>query len=514
MVLLKNDGVLPLASGAHGRLRVAVVGPLADSRHVLRGNYTSRETAELPSIYDGLRRALPNAAVTLVPAGASITDGDHVPPSVLQREDGSPGVTARFYSVLPDTLPDPRSYGEAYQQFAKRTIADTPVVTRVLPFVSLETLRGRPILPKGGRIVVTGYLVPKTTGTYRLGIDGGSTTLSFAGQPLVTTSRGGGLPVFGTVRLQAGQRYPLSVTSSGPRGELGSLVWQRVSADPDSALAAASRDADVVVAVVGITSSLEGEEGSQDLAGFKGGDRTTLDLPADQEHLLEAAKATGKPLVVVNLSGSAMNLDWAKQNANAIVQAWYPGQAGGLAVARVLSGAVDPAGRLPETFFEDVSQLPPFDDYAMQGRTYRYFTGMPVYPFGFGLSYTRFEYAPVHVAAAGQSTTDGIVVRTSVRNVGARAGDEVAQLYLTFPDSAGVPRLALRGFQRVHLAPGERRELVFRLSPRDLSSVSPEGQVRVLGGAYRVHVGGGQPGTGLPSESAPFSIGKTRDLPD
>lgn len=517
MVLLKNDGVLPLASRgrSRGRLRVAVVGPLADSRHVLRGNYTSRETAELPSIYDGLRRALPDAELTLVPAGASITDGDIVPPAVLQTENGSPGVTARFYSVLPDTLPPPRSFGEAYQQFARRAIADTPVVTRVLPFVSLESLRGQPILPRGGRIVASGYLVPRTTGTYRLGIEGGSTTLSLAGHTVASTSSGfGGLPAFGNVQLQAGQRYPFTVTTSGPRGELGSLVWQRVSVAPDSALASAARDADVVVAVVGITSSLEGEEGSQNLEGFKGGDRTTLDLPADQVHLLEAAKATGRPLVVVDLSGSAMNLDWAKRNANAIVQAWYPGEAGGVAVGRVLSGAVDPAGRLPETFYKDVSQLPPFEDYAMQGRTYRYFTGTPVYPFGFGLSYTRFAYAPVHVATSGRSTTEGMVVRSSVRNVGARAGDEVAQLYLTFPDSAGVPRLALRGFQRVHLAPGERRELVFRLSPRDLSSVSPEGQVRVLGGEYRVYVGGGQPGSGLPTVSATFAIGKTSELPE
>ncbi|HEY0780747.1 MAG TPA: glycoside hydrolase family 3 C-terminal domain-containing protein [Gemmatirosa sp.] len=522
VVLLKNDGVLPLAprAGASHRLRVAVIGPLADARQVLRGNYTSRETSELPSVFDGLRQAMPNAELTLVPAGASATDGDPVPTSALQTEDGTPGVTVRYYPVLPATLPTPHSIGEAMQQFFQRSVADTPSVTRVEPRLSGDAFGAQAVLPQGGRAVASGYLVPNASGTYRLGVAGAATTLTFDGKALVSTPPGlsfGGLPTFGTVRLEASRRYAFTVASLAPGGQPAGLVWQRVSPDPAAALAAAAKDADVVVAVVGITSSLEGEEGSQNLEGFKGGDRTTLDLPADQRRLLETAEALAKPLVVVNMSGSAINLDWAKQHANAVVQAWYPGEAGGPAVGRVLSGAVNPAGRLPVTFYRDVSQLPAFEDYAMngvKGRTYRYFAGTPVYPFGFGLSYTTFAYGPVRVTPVGRSTSDGLVVRTDVRNTGARAGDEVAQLYLTFPDVPGVPRIALRGFERVHLAPGERRALVFRLTPRDLSSVSPDGNVRVAGGRYRVSVGGGQPGAGVTSVSAPFAVTTAATLPN
>ena len=175
------------------------------------------------------------------------------------------------------------------------------------------------------------------------------------------------------------------------------LLWKRVSLQADADLAAAAAQADVIVAAVGLTSDLEGEEMKIDLEGFSGGDRTSLDLPSDQRKLLEQAKATGKPLVVVLLNGSPINLAWAKENAAAIIEAWYPGQAGGLAVGNVISGKANPAGRLPLTFYRSVTDLPPFSDYSMKGRTYRYFSGAPVYPFGYGMSYSTFEYGPLRV---------------------------------------------------------------------------------------------------------------------
>jgi beta-glucosidase len=270
----------------------------------------------------------------------------------------------------------------------------------------------------------------------------------------------------------------------------------------------------VIIAVVGLNSTLESEESSIKLPGFNGGDRTSLDLPADQLKLLEAAKATGKPLIVVNMSGSAVNLAWVKQNANAILQAWYPGEAGGLAVGRVIAGLANPAGRLPVTFYRDVSQLPAFDDYSMQGRTYRYFEGQPVYAFGYGLSYTRFAYGSVNIKPRGRSTAEGIVVETEVTNTGTRGGDEVAQLYLHFPDSPGIPKLALRGFQRIYLAAGAKRVVRFVLSSRDISSVSPEGTIRVIAGRYRAYVGGGQPGNGLPGKAGSFTVQASLNLPD
>ena len=222
----------------------------------------------------------------------------------------------------------------------------------------------------------------------------------------------------------------------------------------------------------------------------------------------------GKPLIVVAMNGSPINLSWEKDNANAIVEAWYPGQSGGLAVGNVLSGKANPAGRLPLTFYRSVDDLPPFEDYRMGGRTYRYFRGTPVYPFGYGLSYTSFAYSPLQLAPAAGGAQNGIRVTTELSNTGGRPGDEVAQLYLDFPDLPGTPRIALRGFQRLHLRPGERRTLIFDLSPRDLSAVTSDGQREVMAGNYRVSVGSGQPGTGVPGQSATFATTTTVALPE
>jgi beta-glucosidase len=513
LVLLKNDGLLPLRDG---RLKIAVVGPLADSRRVLRGNYTARDTSELPSVFDGIRRAFPTASVSLVPAGESFTDGDVVPSSVLQTEDGKPGVTVRYYPLASDGKPAPQGLMEKFMRAMQAKAADMPVASRVEPLIDYEVFT-QPLLPDGGQAVASGYLVPKVSGTYRLGVRTLAGSFQFGDKAPMNVSGGFNptiLPTMQTVDLEAGKRYPFTVTMRVPALHFAELDWQRISTKPEAELVAAAKDAEVIVAVVGLNSTLESEESSVDLPGFKGGDRTSLDLPADQLKLLEAAKATGKPLIVVNMSGSAINLAWAKQNANAILQAWYPGEAGGLAVGRVIAGLANPAGRLPVTFYRDVSQLPAFDEYSMQGRTYRYFEGEPVYRFGFGLSYTRFAYGSINIKPRGRSTAEGIVVETEVTNTGTRDGDEVAQLYLHFPDAPGVPKLALRGFQRIHLAAGAKRMVRFVLSSRDISSVSPEGKIRVLAGRYRAYVGGGQPGSDLPGKDGNFTVQTSVTLPD
>ena len=508
MVLLKNDGILPLDRKG---VRIAVVGPLADSRRVLRGNYTNRETADLPSVLDGLKAALPGAQVTYVPAGESVTDGNVVPTSALQSDDGKPGVTVRYYPSKPDGKPAPTSLMEKFTRAFTAKAADAPTTTRIEPLVNDE-LFVQPLLPDGGTAVTSGFLVPPVSGTYRIGARTIIGSFQFADKAPITIKNGFNpavLPQFVTVDLEAGKRYPFTFTAQVPALHFAELDWQRVTKTPEADLASAAKGADVIVAVVGITSTLESEESSIKLPGFNGGDRTTLDLPADQVKLLEAAKATGKPLIVINMSGSAINLEWAKQNADAIVQAWYGGEAGGLAVGRIVAGLANPAGRLPVTFYRDVAQLPAFEDFSMKGRTYRYFEGKPVYPFGYGLSYTSFAYGPVKVRPAGRSTADGIIVETELTNTGKRAGDEVVQLYLSFPKAPGTPNLALRGFERVSLAAGETRTVRFALSPRDVSSVSPEGAIQVLAGGYEAHVGGGQPGGGLPGSAGRFNVAKT-----
>jgi beta-glucosidase len=368
----------------------------------------------------------------------------------------------------------------------------------------------------GGRVIWTGFLVPPSTGTYRLGVTGSGTELTFDGKVLVAADprRSPALANFALVTLERGRRYPLRIANEVRFGSRGpGLLWKRVSVHAEADLAAAVARADLIVAAVGLTSDLEGEEMKIDIEGFSGGDKTSLDLPSDQRKLLEQVKATGKRLVVVALNGSPIDLSWAKENAAAIIEAWYPGQAGGLAVANVIAGRVNPAGRLPVTFYRNVSDLPPFSDYTMKNRTYRYFAGTAVYPFGFGLSYSTFQYGPLRIEPNEGGIDRGLRVSAEVRNTSATRGEEVAQLYLQPPEFEGAPRLALRGFQRFTLEPGERRMLSFQLSPRDLSFVTRDGLRQIFAGEYRVTVGSGQPGTGVPAQSAVFTSPQQMPLP-
>ncbi|WP_078031596.1 glycoside hydrolase family 3 C-terminal domain-containing protein [Massilia sp. KIM] len=491
MVLLKNDGVLPLKPG----LKLAVIGPLADATRVLRGNYSSTLSAPPVSVVEGLRRVLPQANIKLVHGAASITDGDPVPAAALRSPDGKPGLRAEYFK---------RKDGKFDAK---------PTVTRVEPGLESHALEFKQLTDQH-KVVWTGYLVPPESGAYRLGVTGVKGELTVDGKPALQASAYSkwAEPLqLVDVRLEKGRRYPLRFhVETGGTGVPG-LFWKRIATDAEAEFQAGTRDADAIVAVVGLTSDLEGEEMTVNAEGFSGGDKTSLDLPADQRRLLERAKALGKPLIVVLMNGSAIDLSWAKDNAAAILEAWYPGQSGGLAVANVLTGKSDPGGRLPLTFYRGLADLPRFDDYSMKGRTYRYYAGAPVYPFGAGLSYTRFEYAPLRVEPVGGAPENGVLVTTEIANTGGRDGEEIAQLYLTPPRFEGAPRLALRGFQRVSLKAGERRQLSFRLSPRDLSFVSQDGVRQLMPGQYQISVGSGQPGTGVAGQRSTLTL--TRSLP-
>ena len=258
------------------------------------------------------------------------------------------------------------------------------------------------------------------------------------------------------------------------------------------AVAAASR-ADLVVVVAGLSARIEDEEMPIAVPGFDRGDRTSLDLPQVQENLIKQVVGTGKPVVLVLTNGSALSVNWADQHVPAIIEAWYPGGQGGTAVAGLIAGDYSPAGRLPLTFYKSVDQLPDFKDYAMKARTYRYFSGEPLYPFGYGLSYTRFDYSAPSLGHGVLQAGHPQTVSVNVTNSGVMDGDEVVQLYVSHPKMAGAPIRALAGFQRVYLKQGETKTVRFTLDERALSVVDANGDRYVRPGIVNIWVGGGQP---------------------
>jgi beta-glucosidase len=495
MVLLKNDGVLPLKSAE----RIAVVGPLADQTAVLLGNYNGTPSHTV-SVLEGMKAEFPDAKITFVPGTQFLSNqGNPVPASVLTTPDGKPGLQATYSSGLSiDAKP-------------------TPFASRVEPVVNLNETN----LPEqakdshGLSVQWKGLLTPNETGDFLIGMKAEGFARVTLGDKETMQMYSGGSNL-GRVHFEKGHPLKLEVTYGRMSGGKPSaqLIWAPVNNVPDPAAIAAAKNADVVVAVVGITSRLEGEEMPIDMPGFSGGDRTSLDLPQPEEDLVQALAASGKPLVVVLMNGSALAVNWEKAHANAIVEAWYSGEEGGAAIAETLSGKNNPAGRLPVTFYKDVHQLPHFENYSMKGHTYRYFEGEPLWPFGYGLSYTTFTYSDVTLPNAPINAGDELNASVTVTNSGKSAGDEVVQLYLKFPDVAGAPIRALRGFQRIHLQAGASQKVEFHLNPRDMSMVTDIGDIIVAEGKYTVSIGGSQPGTDAPSVSSGFEVKGQLTLPE
>ena len=493
MVLLKNDGTLPLTNAK----RIAVVGPLADQTDVLLGNYTGAPTHTV-SLMEGMKAAFPDSQITYVPGTEFLSKtGDPIPVSALATAGGQPGLQAEYRT---GNGPDSKS---------------APVETRIEAGVNLTAASIPPELrEKQLSVRWTGLLVAPETGDYRVGIDTtGSGGVMVNGVPVAHTYGGTNL---GRVHLERGQPAKIEVSydykpDTDPRAE---LIWRKIDERPDPAAVEAARNADVVIAVVGITSQLEGEEMPVSEPGFQGGDRTSIDLPEPEQALVKSVASAGKPLVVVLMNGSALAARWEKEHANAILESWYSGEEGGAAIANTLKGLNNPAGRLPVTFYADTHQLPNFEDYSMKGRTYRYFTGTPLWPFGYGLSYTSFHYGDLELPKASLRAGEPLRASVNVTNTGQVPGDEVVQLYLSFPNVAGAPIRALRGFRRVHLAPGQTQMVAFDLKPRDLSMVNDRGDRIIPAGKYTISVGGGQPGSGLPTVAGDFAVAGQAKLPE
>jgi beta-glucosidase len=495
MVLLKNDGVLPLGAGAK---KILVVGPLAESVQVLHGNYSGTASYAVTAL-EGIRKQFGQGQVSYEPGTNFLRERPVIPTSALTTEDGKPGLKGEYFA------------GD---------LSGTPQVTRVDPIVDLQTfsfIRDAEAVPapKGMKefsVRWSGFLTPSESGSYEVGLAGSNERMWLDGKlvvddpvlhdPNVQTS---------TVSLAKGHRYPIKIEFLKGAFSI-KLVWQTAGKDPMIEATAAAQKADVIVAVVGITSKLEGEEMKVDVPGFRGGDRTSLALPAEEEALLGALKGSGKPLVVVLMNGSALAVNWANDHANAILDAWYSGEEGGTAIAQTLAGANNPAGRLAVTFYRGVEQLPEFEDYSMKNRTYRYFTGEPLYPFGYGLSYSTFEYSGMKLPEL--QAGNPLDVEVDIKNTSKRAGDEVAELYITFPKLPGAPLRALRGFTRVHLDAGEQKHIKLTLQPRDLSYVNEAGDRLVGAGDYTITVGGGQPGTSAAHAEAKLTIRGDQALPE
>jgi beta-glucosidase len=493
VVLLKNDGLLPLARDK----KVAVIGPNADEVMTLLGNYYGTP-AKPVTVLAGIRNAVAPAPV-LYARGADLVEGRQDPRAI-------PAIDAAYLAA------DGRAGGLKGEYFRGRELEGTPRLTRIDPRVEFRwdrfsptsdlVLRGeipadRALANDDFSVRWTGQLVPPVSGRYELTVTGDDGfRLDVDAKRVIdqwtTSPRARAHSV--SLDLEAGRRYDvrLEYFESVRDAEIR-LGWKLPGGkEPAEEALDAARAADVVVFVGGLTGDVEGEEMRVSYPGFSGGDRTDLGLPSPQDKLLRALQATGKPVVLVLMTGSAIAVEWAQKNVPAIVVGWYPGQQGGNAVADVLFGAVNPAGRLPVTFYKSVEQLPPFADYDMKGRTYRYFAGDPLYPFGHGLSYTRFEYSDLRVDRPRAGAREAVNVSVQVKNVGARAGDEVVQLYVRdLERKVPVVNKELRGFERVPLQPGEQRRVAFRLTPStDLARYDVGTRTRAVApGDYELQVG-------------------------
>lgn len=503
IVLLKNDADrLPLAPGT----RIAVIGANADDTGVLQANYHGTAIAPVTPL-EGMRRQF-GAGNIRYAQGSVLTDGSAVVvPETALSSGGRPGLAAEYFSGATPT--------------------GTPVLTRQDRRIDFDFNRAGPDPRLTGPFAArwTGQITAPGAGDYRLIVDVPACWKYCKAHDAVRVwiddrAVAAGPVAKGRIEIPFatdGRAHAIRVEFDHATEDEGiRLMWQPPADALIAQAVAAAQDADVAVVFGGLSPDLEGEALSVSVPGFVGGDRTAIELPLAQQRLLAALRRTGKPIVLVLMSGSAIAVDPAA--ADAVLEAWYPGEAGGTAIAETLAGANNPSGRLPVTFYRATGDLPAFVDYGMKERTYRYFTGTPLWGFGHGLSYTRFGYDAAGVAGAATGAT--VTARVTVRNTGAKPGDEVVQAYLV-PPTAGqdgglttpVLQRQLAGFARVTLKPGESRTLALPIDARSMSGVARDGTRSVVPGRYKLWIGGGQPGDGAGQWTGFTLTGPAQDLP-
>jgi beta-glucosidase len=490
IVLLKNaKNALPLRKNLR---TIAVIGPNADDTEVLLGNYNGTPSKPVTPLA-GIRAKVGTSTSVLYARGCDVADGmvsyepvpDPVFSTVVNGQSRS-GVTVEFFNNLQYEGKPVRT--EISKNIRAAWGNDVPYP---------ELVDNQFAVRWSGRITVM------ESGEYTLRAAGGFGRLLFDGKQF--GGRGATSPQF--VALEAGRPYEITVEMADRFGGMNvELQWSMRGRDYMAEAIAAAKKADVALLFLGLSPRLEGEEMPVQVQGFSGGDRVTIDLPKVQDDLMRAVVATGTPTVLVLLNGSAVAVNWADANIPAILEAWYPGQAAGNAIADVLFGDYNPAGKLPVTFYRSADQLPPFEDYSMKERTYRYFTGTPLYPFGHGLSYTTFAYSRLDFTQsvrAGQPAK----ISVTVKNIGKRAGDEVVQLYITDRDaSVPTPIRKLVGFRRISLDAGASQKIAFTVDPREMSLIASDSRRVLEPGIFSFTVGGKQPGFSGTADAATTKV--------
>jgi beta-glucosidase len=502
IVLLKNqDKMLPLKSGIG---RIAVVGPTAELVQSLQGNYNGPPPSPVYPL-NGIEKRFSSSKISYA-QGSSLVEGLAMPieHTALRPASGlGDGLTGEYFN----------SRDFSGQPVLKRTDRNINFNwDKVIPVAGLQR--------DNYSVRWTGTFTPPGPGDYKLGVrvnycyaceNAEGYRLYLDEKVVVESGAKGtgerGVVIEAPVRFDDTKPHPIRLEYLHGTGSAGvDLTWDPPAATLRDEAVQAAKESDVVIAFAGLSPSLEGEEMPVKLDGFSGGDRTAINLPAVQEELLKAVAATGKPLVVVLQNGSALAVNWAQEHANAILEAWYPGEEGGTAIAETLAGDNNPAGRLPLTFYSSLSQVPSFNDYSMKGRTYRYFSDKPLYGFGFGLSYTDFAYSGIKLSSSSVTAGDPVTVEGDVKNTGSASGDEVVELYLTQPKAFETPVRVLAGFTRVHLAPGKATHFKLTIDPRSIAQVDSNGTRVILPGEYRVSLSGAQPDGGALVQTGQFTV--------
>lgn len=493
IVLLKNENhTLPLSKKLK---KVVVLGPNADNKIALLGNYNGTPS-HVTTILEGIREKLGKEVEIVYEKAINFTNDTLFIKNSSNNSfyfDGKPGVKAEYY--------------------ANEKLEGQPILTRNEADINNFWTEGEPFAPgmpwTHYSARYTGTLLAEKDEVLSFeseGNDGYRIKINDSTVVDVWERNRWGNKQF-SFPVKKGQTYKIEMTFRQSEGDaVVKLRAGHYEKTDFNALANRIKDADAIIFAGGISPQLEGEEMPVTVPGFKGGDRTSILLPTVQTELLKALKTTGKPVIFVMLTGSALAIPWENDNIPAIVNTWYGGQSGGTALADVLFGDYNPAGRLPVTFYKSDSDLPGFSDYSMKGRTYRYFNGEALYPFGYGLSYSQFSYT-LTKAPATVSKGKSITVNFTLTNTSKLNGEEVVQLYISHSADVTKPIRALKGFQRVYLKAGETKTLSFTLSPDQLSLVNEAGEPYQPTGKITLSIGGGQPG--VPNKISSNIVSKT-----